>query len=82
MTQSSETSSDTGRELGWTMFGRLTFTAAQAVMVLALPLGLLDLPTFGVFVTALGAQMLISRLVLVGCDQAVIRLFAAPAGAV
>jgi O-antigen/teichoic acid export membrane protein len=63
--------------LGWTLFGRLALTAANAVMMLLLALVFLEPRTFGVFVTTVGAQLLLSRLILVGVDQAVIRLFTA-----
>lgn len=63
------------RELGWVMAGRLVMTGANSVLMLALSVWLMDVATFGTMAIAIGAQLLLSRVVLFGADQAVIRLF-------
>lgn len=64
-----------GKEFGWLLAGRLAMTGANSILMLVLYVELVDLHTFGVFATAVGAQLLLSRLVLLGVDQGVIRLF-------
>lgn len=63
------------RELGWILAGRLVMTGANSVLMLALSVWLMDVVTFGTMAIAIGAQLLLSRVVLFGADQAVIRLF-------
>ncbi len=64
------------RDLAWTMFGKLAMTGANSLLLLSLiPLGLLDLETFGLFGTCIALQLVLSRVVLVGADQGMIRLY-------
>ncbi|MBK8977036.1 MAG: hypothetical protein IPM29_14065 [Planctomycetes bacterium] len=59
----------------WTLVGRMGTTAANALLMLALSLGdLMALDAFGVFVAFVGGQMLLSRIVLAGQEQAMVRL--------
>lgn len=61
--------------LRWTLFGRLSMTAANGVLMLLCALVWMDDATFGSFAAVVGAQMLASRGVLAGLDQGLVRLF-------
>lgn len=63
--------------LRWTLFGRLSMTAANGVLMLLCALVFMDEATFGLFATVVGAQLLASRAVLAGLDQGIVRLFTA-----
>lgn len=63
-------------DLLWTLFGRLGFTGANAVMMLGLYLGNREsfpLERFGTLLVFVQAQLLLSRVFLCGQDQAVVR---------
>ncbi|MGA0870243.1 MAG: lipopolysaccharide biosynthesis protein [Planctomycetota bacterium] len=63
--------------LRWTLFGRLSMTAANGLLMLGCALFFMDEETFGLFAAVVGAQLLASRAVLCGLDQGVVRLFTA-----
>jgi O-antigen/teichoic acid export membrane protein len=60
-------------ELAWVVGGKLTAVGANAVLVLLLA-GRLELNLYGLFVTSIGGQLLLSRLLMLGVDRGVIRL--------
>ncbi|MFG0317509.1 MAG: lipopolysaccharide biosynthesis protein [Planctomycetota bacterium JB042] len=65
-----------GRDLSWTLFGKLAATGANSLLVLALAVkDLMDAATYGLFVATIGAQLALSRLILLGVDQGTIRLY-------
>ncbi len=65
-----------GRDLSWTLFGKLAATGANTLLVLALAVkDLMDAATYGLFVATIGAQLALSRLILLGVDQGMIRLY-------
>lgn len=59
------------------LIGRLTMTAATAALMLLCALVFMDEATFGVFSTCIGAQLVLSRGVLLGLDSSVVRLHTA-----
>jgi O-antigen/teichoic acid export membrane protein len=63
--------------LRWTLFGRLSMTAANGLLMLGCALFFMDEATFGLFAAVVGAQLLASRAALCGLDQGVVRLFTA-----
>ena len=65
------------RGLRWTLIGRLTMTAANAALMLVAALVFFDDETFGRFAVVVAAQLLLSRAVLAGLDQGVVRLYTA-----
>lgn len=69
-----QTIRERSRDLGWTLFGKLAMTGANSGLMLLLG-WLMDVKLFGLFTTAVGAQLLASRMVLLGVDQGMIRLY-------
>jgi O-antigen/teichoic acid export membrane protein len=63
------------KEMGWLLFGRFAMTATNAVLVLALPLWLMEVDSFGLFGAVIAGQLVLSRMILVGVDSGMIRLF-------
>ena len=61
-------------DLIWSLIGRLSLTGANAALMLALALWFFDLETFGRFGIFVGLQLMLSRAVLAGQEQAIIRL--------
>ncbi len=62
-------------DLIWSLAGRLGTTVANAGLMLTLSIyGLQDLGTFGVFALFVGGQILVSRGLLAGQEQALVRL--------
>jgi O-antigen/teichoic acid export membrane protein len=64
-------------DFGWLFFGRLALVGANAATMLLLA-RYLPLETYGLFVTVVGAQLLLSRCVLMGVDAGMLRLRALP----
>ena len=64
-------------ELSWVLGNKFTLMGANAAVMLFLAKQL-DLKTYGLLVITISAQLLISRLLLVGVDSGMIRLTALP----
>lgn len=62
------------RDLAWMLFGKFAMTGANSALMLLLG-WLMGVKNYGLFGTAVGAQLLVSRLVLLGVDQGMIRLY-------
>jgi O-antigen/teichoic acid export membrane protein len=60
-------------ELGWVMAGKFGLMGANAVLMLFLA-NRLELSTYGLLVLTISAQLLISRLIMMGVDVGMIRL--------
>lgn len=65
------------RELFWVLAGKFALMGANAVVMLFL-VKQLDLKTYGLFVLAISGQLLISRLLMMGVDSAMVRLTSIP----
>lgn len=63
--------------LTWLLFGRLTMTVANAALMLLAALVFMELETFGTFFVAVSLQVVVSRAVLLGLDQGVVRMHTA-----
>lgn len=63
--------------LAWMLFGRLSMTAANAALMLLAALVFMDEESFGTFAACVAAQVALSRGVLLGLDQGVVRLHTA-----
>ena len=61
------------RPVSWLLAAKFGLLAANAVLMLYL-VHALDIATYGVLVTTIGAQLLISRLLMVGVDGGMMRL--------
>jgi O-antigen/teichoic acid export membrane protein len=66
-----------GTDLGWVLLGRVTLAGANALVMLALAQAL-SVPMYGLFVTVVGGQILLSRLMLLGVDHGMTRLRTMP----
>ncbi len=64
-------------DLSWVMGGKLVLMGSNAVLMLLLA-HYMNLVAYGVFVTAIGCQLLVSRALLVGVDYGIIRLRTMP----
>lgn len=64
-------------DLSWVMSGKLVLMGSNAILMLLLAQRM-DLVAYGVFVTAIGCQLLVSRALLVGVDYGIIRLRTMP----
>jgi O-antigen/teichoic acid export membrane protein len=62
-----------GGELSWVLGGKLALMGANAALMLLLA-HLMDLKLYGLMVTAISGQLLLSRLLLLGVDFGMIRL--------
>lgn len=65
------------RELFWVLAGKFALMGSNAVVMLFLAKWL-DLNTYGLFVLTISGQLLISRLLMMGVDSAMVRLTATP----
>jgi len=65
-------------ELGWVLTGKFGLMGANAVLMLLLA-HLLEINTYGLLVITISAQLLISRLLMMGVDVGMIRLSGTPA---
>ena len=65
------------RELFWVLAGKFALMGANAVVMLFLAKQL-DLKTYGLFVLTISGQLLISRLLMMGVDSAMVRLTSIP----
>ena len=65
------------RELFWVLAGKFALMGANAVVMLFLAKWL-DLKTYGLFVIAISGQLLLSRLLMMGVDSAMVRLTTIP----
>lgn len=66
-----------GGELSWVFAGKFSLMGANAALMLFLATRL-DLNTYGLLVLTISAQLLISRLLLIGVDSGMVRLTAVP----
>lgn len=66
-----------GGELSWVLAGKFALMGANAALMLFLAKRL-DLKTYGLFVIAISAQLLISRMLMMGVDAGMVRLMATP----
>lgn len=64
-------------ELTWVLLGKLALMGSNAALMLLLAQRL-ELGTYGLLVTVIGAQILLSRLLMLGVDSGMIRLLALP----
>ena len=62
-----------GIALGWVSAGKLMLLTGNAVLILFLSQRL-RLDTYGIFVAVVGAQVLVSRVLMLGVDAGMIRL--------
>jgi len=69
------TVSKAGRELSWVLLGKFCLMGANAGLMLFLA-NRLDLNTYGLLVITISAQLLISRLLMLGVDAGIVRLTA------
>lgn len=60
--------------LTWLVAGRLAMTASNAALMLLVALVFMDGATFGTFAVAISLQIVVSRAVLLGLDQGVVRM--------
>jgi O-antigen/teichoic acid export membrane protein len=67
------TAGDHGQALGWVLGAKLALIGANAALTLTLA-NVLELETYGVFVAAVGLQLLISRGILLGVETGLMRL--------
>src|SRR4030095_17144113 len=65
------------RQMKWVVLGKLGLAGANAVLMLLLA-ELMELKLYGVMVTAIGAQLILSRVLLLGVDSGMIRLRTVP----
>lgn len=65
------------RELFWVLAGKFALMGANAIVMLFLAKRL-DLITYGLFVLTISGQLLISRLLMMGVDSAMVRLTMIP----
>lgn len=71
------TLSKDGGELSWVLAGKFALMGANAAVMLFLA-NRLDLKTYGLLVVTISAQLLISRLLMMGVDAGMVRLIAIP----
>ncbi|MFH0946873.1 MAG: hypothetical protein V2A76_16895 [Planctomycetota bacterium] len=62
------------RDLAWMLFGKFAMTGANSALMLLLA-WLMEVGNYGLFGLAVGVQLLVSRMVLLGVDQGMIRLY-------
>jgi len=62
------------RDLAWTLFGKFAMTGANSALMLFLG-WFMNIEAYGLFATAVGVQLLVSRMVMLGVDQGMIRLY-------
>lgn len=66
-----------GKELSWVLAGKLGLVVANAALMLLLA-HRLELEAYGILVVTIGAQLLISRFLMIGVDMGIIRLSRLP----
>jgi O-antigen/teichoic acid export membrane protein len=64
-------------QMKWVILGKLGLAGANAVLLLVLA-QLMELELYGLMVTAIGAQLVLSRVLLLGVDSGMIRLRTVP----
>jgi O-antigen/teichoic acid export membrane protein len=65
------------RQMKWVVLGKLGLAGANAVLMLLLA-ELMELKLYGLMVTAIGAQLVLSRVLILGVDSGMIRLRTVP----